>query len=112
MRVPLRSSGCSCSCSCWGCVMAEEQLAVAARSTNAAPLICPRCDTLILRQGDGRWATHEMRLPKTSVPQDGWPTPEDAVEALGEFWAVDVGEATATVGAAALVLPPRPRVSP
>lgn len=70
--------------------MAEEQAPVVG-SANVAPLLCPRCDTLILRPGDGRWARHETRLPKTSVPPDGWPTPEDAAEVLGEFWAVDVG---------------------
>lgn len=69
--------------------MAEEAPADAS-TANAAQLLCPRCDTLVLRQGAGRWATHEKLLPKTSVPPEGWPTPEDAVEALGEFWAVDV----------------------
>ena len=58
---------------------------------NPAALLCPRCDTLILRPGAGRWlATVEARLPKTNVPPEGWPTPEDAVELIGEFWAVDV----------------------
>ena len=57
---------------------------------NKSPLLCPRCDTLILRPGSGRWAAAPAaRLPKTAVPEGGWAMADDATEELSEFWAVD-----------------------
>ena len=64
--------------------------------TNAAPLLCPRCDTLVLRPGSGRWQQRRpeeggegVMLPKTAVPSGGWEAPEDGEELITEFWAVD-----------------------
>ena len=61
-----------------------------ASGANATSLLCPRCDTLILCPGIGRWAAAPAaRLPKTAVPDGGWATADEAMEELDEFWAVD-----------------------